>query len=93
MLTPDQVIKEARLTEKSGDLTANLNKYTFEVFEGRTRKDVAQAIEKLFNVTVTRVNMVNIDGKVRRTRRGPIRRPGVRKAVVTLKSGDSITLV
>lgn len=95
MFSPDTIIKEYRVTEKAADLTAHQNKYTFEVFPRATRREVASAVEKLFDVKVVRVNILNQRAKTKRNRfsRG---RPGhtaaMKKAVVTLAEGDSIEL-
>ena len=59
MIIPDTIIKEYRITEKAANLSANLNQYTFEVSKRANRIEVARAIEKLFNVEVTKVNILN----------------------------------
>jgi large subunit ribosomal protein L23 len=90
----DKVLKLVRLTEKSNKLSAELGQYTFEVFPGATKHSIADAVEKAFKVTVTRVNVQNYRGKNKRSRQG---RPSVtsdyKKAIVTLKAGDKIELV
>ena len=90
----DQVLKLVRLTEKSNKLSAELGQYTFEVFPSATKHTVAEAVEKTFKVTVTRVNIQNYRGKNKRSRQG---RPSItsdyKKAIVTLKAGDKIELV
>ena len=63
MLIPDTIIKSYIVTEKAANLSANLNQYTFKVAENANRIEVARAIEKLFNVAVTRVNILNIKPK------------------------------
>lgn len=96
MPQPSQIIKEYRITEKSTDLQANENKYTFEVFAHANRRQVADAVAQLFNVEVAKVNMLNAKGKrVRsRTQRGVFgRKPNIKKAIVTLKEGSAIELV
>ena len=96
MFSPDTIIKEYRVTEKAADLTANTNKYTFEVFPNANRRQVASAVEKLFDVKVVRVNILNQRSKSKRNRmvRG---RSGstaaMKKAIVTLAEGESIELV
>lgn len=90
----DKVLKLVRLTEKSNKLSSELGQYTFEVFPSATKHTVAEAVEKTFKVTVTRVNIQNYRGKNKRSRQG---RPSVtsdyKKAIVTLKAGDKIELV
>lgn len=96
MFTPNNIIKEYRVTEKAADLTANTNKYTFEVYPTANRRQVASAVEKIFDVKVVRVNIINQRGKSKRNRmvRG---RSGstsaMKKAIVTLAEGESIELV
>lgn len=95
MLVPDQVIKTFRFTEKSNKLTSDLNQYTFEIYPGVNRTEVAHAIETMFSVKVTRVNIINKAGKIKRSRthRGKAGRTAhIKKAIVTLKQGDKIEL-
>lgn len=90
------IIKEFCVSEKAADMSANLNKYTFEVNKDANRIEIAHAIQKLFSVKVTRVNIFNKRGKWRRsrTRRGQGgSTPNVKRAIVTLAQGDKIELV
>ena len=93
-MNANNVLKLVRLTEKAGKLSSELGQYTFEIHKTATKHTVAEAVEKTFKVTVTRVNIQNYRGKNKRTRAG---RPTVgsdyKKAIVTLKSGDKIELV
>jgi large subunit ribosomal protein L23 len=88
------VLKQLLLTEKSNKLSSDLGQYTLEVHSGANKHQIAQAVEKAFKVTVTRVNIMNIGGKAKRSRQG---RPGAtsdyKKAIVTLKKGDKIELL
>lgn len=95
MSTPDQVIKALRLTEKSNQLSSNLNQYTFEVFTGANRFSIRSAVEKAFNVTVTRVNVINVKAKKKRNLRSGRtgKKSAFKKAIVTLKEGDQIEIV
>lgn len=95
MKTPDQVIKTLRLTEKSNQLSSNFGQYTFEVFPDSTRHSIRAAVEKVFNVTVTRVNVINVKAKKKRNlRTGRTgRKSALKKAIVTLKEGDKIEIV
>jgi len=65
-------------------------KFAFEVAKESTKPMVAAAVVKAFNVTVTKVNIVNVPGKSRRMGRKVITTPSWKKAVVTLKAGDKI---
>ena len=94
MFHPDKVLKLMRLTEKSNKLSSEFSQYTFEVAPTATKYTVRDAVEQTFKVTVTRVNIQNIRGKPRRSRRGlPGRTSDFKKAIVTLKEGDKIELV
>jgi large subunit ribosomal protein L23 len=95
MPTPDNVLKELRVTEKSSQLTADLNQYTFEVNPRYDRRQVAEAIESLYGVKVARVNICNHPGKRKRSRtvRGAYgRTPAIKKAIVTLAEGETLDL-
>ncbi len=91
MIEPRDVVRRPIVTEKSMRGTA-INKYTFEV-DGLSPKPVIRdAVERLFNVTVTKVNVMRIPGRTRRRGQHYHREAGYRKAIVTLKSGDKIDL-
>lgn len=68
------------------------NKVSFVISPTATKKDVKAAIETLFKVDVLKVNTVNTEGKVKRFRGRPGQRSDVRKAIVTLKAGQSIDI-
>ncbi len=96
MIAADKILLEYRVTEKAANLAANLNQYTFEVAPNANRKEVARAVAKVFNVEVVNVNIMNKKPKLKvdRMRRGrPGTKGGHKKAIVTLKEGDSIELV
>ena len=67
-------------------------RYTFKVHPDAHKTHVRQAVEKLFDVSVERVNIVKVRPKPKR--RGMIRgtRPGWKKAVVQLREGDTIEI-
>jgi large subunit ribosomal protein L23 len=83
------VLRRPLITEKNTELQA-LNKYAFEVAEGANKPMVKQAVEKAFDVKVTRVNMVTMQGKTRRVGRRQILTQPWKKAIVTLQAGDKI---
>jgi large subunit ribosomal protein L23 len=68
--------------------------YVFVVDPRATKIDVRNAVQQAFNVTVTNVNTLNRKGKATRNRRTGVRgsRPDTKRAIVTLKSGDTINL-
>lgn len=86
-----------RVSEKAYGLSQARNTYVFEVPVDANKSTVADAIKAQFKVTVTDVNITNLKGKTtRRVRRGGRStfgtKPNVKKAYVTLKSGDSIAI-
>jgi large subunit ribosomal protein L23 len=87
-----QVLLKPTITEKS-TLLQESGRYTFEIDPRANKIQVKEAVEKNFNVTVIGVNITKLHGK--RKRYGPRvkKMPDIKKAVVTLKPGDRITLV
>lgn len=88
---PYEVLRRPVVTEKSTVLAAQ-GKYVFEVAEGANKPQIKDAVQRAFNVTVNEVNTTMMHGKRRRNRNG---RPGGdpptwKKAIVTLKPGDTI---
>jgi large subunit ribosomal protein L23 len=91
MIDPRTVIRRPIVTEKSMRGTA-INKYTFEI-DGRSPKPVIRdAVERLFSVSVTKVNVIRIAGRRRRRGQHYYQQPGIRKAIVTLAAGSKIDL-
>ena len=84
-----EVLRRPLITEKSTALQ-ELNKYAFEVASKATKPQIKQAVEKAFNVKVTKVNVLTEPGKSRRMGRRIIMTPSRRKAIVTVKTGDKI---
>ena len=82
-----KVLIKPIISEKTVKLAEELNQYTFEVFRNVSKITVAEAIEKKFSVKVLKVRTVSF-GKKRQTGK----RSDVKKAVVTLKEGDSIDI-
>ena len=79
------------ITEKSTILSEN-NQVVFEVAINATKPEIKDAVEQLFSVTVTAVNTLKLKGKTKRFRGIPGRRKDVKKAIVTLKDGDTIDI-
>ena len=79
------------ITEKTLRLAKN-NQYTFSVSLSASKSTVKQAIEDLFEVTVLKVNIVNLPGKIRRSgkKRLASKTADRKKAITTLKPGDTI---
>ncbi|HJQ76424.1 MAG TPA: 50S ribosomal protein L23 [Acidimicrobiia bacterium] len=92
MRTAHDIILAPVVSEKSYDLIEHNNTYTFEVDPRANKEQIRDAIEKVFEVRVLRVNTMNRKGKVKRTGYKLGKRKDVKRAVVTLAPGDSIDL-
>jgi large subunit ribosomal protein L23 len=86
-----QVLIAPIVSEKSYAATTR-GEYTFKVHQDAHKTQIRQAVEELFGVTVTRVNVIKVQAKPKR--RGQFRgiRPGWKKAVVQLRAGDTIEI-
>ncbi|NTW02486.1 MAG: 50S ribosomal protein L23 [Oscillochloris sp.] len=91
MPTPHQTIIRPLITEKNTTLM-ELNQYSFEVLREASKPEIKHAIETIFSVTVTRVNTLNVRGKMRRRGRESGYTRDWKKAIVTLASGDRIEI-
>lgn len=87
-----QILKGTVVTEKSTAQKAESNKVVFWVDLQANKNDIAEAVEKVFNVKVLDVNTMRVPGKVKRTGRNMSKRPTRKKAYITLKQGDKIPL-
>jgi large subunit ribosomal protein L23 len=95
MSTIYDVIRRPLVTEKSNYQSSQLHQYVFEVSNDATKSLVKDAIEKIFDVTVVRVNVLNAPAKRTRrarSRRLMVRSAGYKKAVVTLAPEDRIPI-
>ena len=89
------------LTEKMAIMQERENKYAFIVDKGANKNQIKEAVEKKFDVVVTKVATMNIDGKLKqmttksngRTIRTQGRRASYKKTIVSLKDGYTIDLV
>ena len=86
------LIQEPVITEKSSAQNAE-GRYTFRVHPGANKKEVKEAVEKIFNVHVTKVNTRIVPGRWKRVRSQPGLTAEWKKATVTLKEGEKIELV
>ena len=90
-----EVLRRPVVTEKSNYQASKLRQYVFEVVSDATRENVKTAVETAFDVDVVRVNIVNLPAKSTKsskTHRLSIRKPGVKKAIVTLQEGQTIPI-
>ena len=86
----DLIIKPI-ITEK-GTIQMELNKYVFDVLPTATKPDIRAAVESLFDVTVVKVNTLKLPRKKRRVGRFEGYKAQYKRAIVTLKEGDTIAL-
>ena len=84
------IIRPLIMTEKGEVLKEEQNKVLFQVAIKANKKQIKSAVEKLFNVGVTDVNTLIVRGKVGRIGRRTGKRPNWKKAIVTLRDGDTI---
>jgi large subunit ribosomal protein L23 len=93
MTTIYDVLRRPMVTEKSSYQSRKLNQYTFEVSTDATRTMVKDAVESLYDVSVERVNIVNVAakrGRRAKSRRLMVRKPGFKKAIITLATGQTL---
>ena len=86
----DKIISP-NVTEKSTSLS-EFNKVVFKVNKNANKKSIKQNIEKIFKVKVVKINTVNIREKVKMVKNKKAYKSGYKKAIVTLKKGQSIDL-
>jgi len=79
------------ITEKSSFLSEQ-NKVVFKVNQNTSKKMIKNSIEKLFKVNVIKINTINLKGKTKLVRGRKSFKLGYKKAIVTLKKGQSIDL-
>ena len=88
------IIKKPVITEKMTAISEKLNQFAFIVDKNANKYQIKDAVEELYGVKVVSVNTMNYQGKKksRYTKSGVVtgRRAAFKKAVVTLKEGDTI---
>lgn len=84
------VLQGPHISEKSTLAADKANQYVFRVATDATRLEIKKAVEQLFKVEVTGVQVANVKGKVKYNRYGASRRPSWKKAYVRLASGQEI---
>jgi large subunit ribosomal protein L23 len=92
MATLYQTIIRPIVTEQTSAAYQEKGEYTFEVAPDANKASIRQAVEKLFGVKVTGVWTLNVRGKTRRVGTTSGRRPHWKKAIVTLRDGDTISI-
>ena len=84
-------ITSPRITEKATSLSEQ-NKIVFKVHEGASKKSIKKSVEKIFKVNVIKINTINLRGKTKIVGNKRAYKSGYKKAIVTLKKGQSIDL-
>ena len=85
-----EIIVRPVVTERSTEQADDRGSYTFIVAKDANKIEIKHAVEKLFDVKVGGVRTLNYRGKVRRVGRSTGRKPGYKKAVVTLANDGRI---
>jgi large subunit ribosomal protein L23 len=89
-MKPESIIRRPiALTEKA-NLLRNANQVVFEVARAANKIQIKDAVQRLFNVHVTNVNTLVVRGKDRRMGRSYAKMQNWKKAIVTLKAGETI---
>ncbi|MGD9852492.1 MAG: 50S ribosomal protein L23 [Nitrospirales bacterium] len=91
-MNPHDVLIRPLLTEKITSIRETKNAVAFAVDGRATKIDIRRAVEKVFQVKVSSVNVQNVQGKRKRQGRYLGKRSDWRKAIVTLKEGEKIDL-
>ena len=79
------------ITEKSTSLS-EFNKIVFKVHKGSSKSSIKKSIEKIFKVNVIKINSIKLKGKTKMVRNKKTFKSGFKKAIITLKKGQSIDL-
>ena len=79
------------VTEKSTNLSEQ-NKIVFKVPSNANKKNLKTNIEKIFKVNIIKINIINKQSRVKLTRGKKVKISGFKKAIITLKKGQSIDL-
>ena len=88
-----QVLLAPHVSEKTAIAGDANNQYAFKVARDAAKAEIKAAVETIFDVVVTDLQVLNVKGKVKGAARGrPRKRPDWRKAYVRLRQGDEIDL-
>ena len=92
MKTAREIVVRPLLTEKGAGLKDNQNQYLFQVDRRANKIEIKKAIEEIFEVHITSVRTIRMPGKKKRLGRFEGKRPDWKKAVVTVRKGETIEL-
>lgn len=87
-----KVLVKPLVTEKSAVAESKHNKYSFVVAKNANKSQIKKAVEEVYGVKPTNVNVVNVDGRLVRFGRSTGRRSDYKKAVITLPQGKTIDI-
>ena len=84
------IILGAHISEKASLIADTANQFAFKVARDATGPEIKEAVEKIYEVPVRKVSVMNVKGKVKRNARGLSKRSGWKKAYVSLEAGHDI---
>ena len=84
------VLRAPKMSEKTLSLKEEANQFAFEVDQRANKIQIKESIEKSFKVSVLKVRTMNVRGKKKRLGRYQVLKSSWKKAIVTLKEGDTI---
>ena len=87
------VLLAPHVSEKSSIVADKNNQFVFKVAPAANKTDIKDAVELMFDVKVTKVSVLNVNGKKKRNRYGAGQRKNWRKAYVTLEQGQDINFL
>lgn len=90
---PRDIVLEPIVSEKTMAMITNENTYTFEVAPKANKIQIRKAIEEIFDVSVEKVNTMNVRGKKRRMGRNEGKTSDWKKAYIKLAPGDNIEVI
>ena len=89
-----EVIRNPVITEKTESIKAatgsDVQRYTLKVHTRANKELIRQALYKIYQVNVVKINVMNVPGKKKRFRSSRIKMPAWKKAIVTLATGQQI---
>lgn len=92
VMTNKFIIKQPLITEKGTSLS-HLGQYLFRVDGEANKSEVKKTIESIYKVKVVNVRMINVKSKRRRLGRTMGKKPGYKKAIVTLAKGQKLDIM
>lgn len=84
------VLRKPHTSEKSTIMAEKFKQFTFKVLPEANKQEIKQAVERMFNVKVENVSVINVKGKTKRFKQLQGKRNDWKKAFVTLKPGFDI---